>query len=99
MSFNPGFDYEKLKIKHILGNAKELTGYPDKSDISFYLVETASSSTKDFFFSNQQLSARFQTEIQEIDTILDSLVEDGIVSLHLETSDKKSFKLIKNPFK
>jgi hypothetical protein len=99
MSFNPGIDYEKLKIKHIIGNSKDLPGYPDDSDIIFYLVETASSSTKDFFFSDQQLAAKFQTSKEEIEQILTLLLEREIIALHIQTSDKKSYKLLKNPLK
>ena len=90
-------NWNKVKIKHVLGIAKDLPGYPDENDVMFHLVKEIGD-RKDPSFTDVQISAHLKTEQEEIRRLLLILSEVGNIKITKVTDEKMIVKVAKNPY-
>jgi transcription initiation factor IIE alpha subunit len=90
-------NWNKVKIKHVLGIAKDLPGYPDENDVMFHLVKEIGD-RKDPSFTDVQISAQLKTEQEEIRRLLLILSEVGNIKITKVTDEKMIVKVAKNPY-
>jgi transcription initiation factor IIE alpha subunit len=90
-------NWNKVKIKHVLGIAKDLPGYPDENDVMFHLVKEIGD-RKDPSFTDVQISAQLKTEQEEIRRLLLILSEVGNIKIAKVTDEKMIVKVAKNPY-
>lgn len=90
-------NWNKVKIKHVLGIAKDLPGYPDEHDVMFHLVKEIGD-RKDPSFTDVQISAQLKTDREEIRRLLLVLSDEGNLKIGKVTDEKMIVKVAKNPF-
>lgn len=90
-------NWNKVKIKHVLGIAKELPGYPDQHDLLFHIIKE-SSDRKDPSFTDIQLAAQLSQEKEKIRHLLLILLEDNYLKATKVTDEKMIVKVVKNPY-
>jgi transcription initiation factor IIE alpha subunit len=90
-------NWNKVKIKHVLGIAKDLPGYPDQHDLMFHIIKE-SSNKKDPSFTDVQLAAQLSQEKEKIRSLLLILSEDSYLKITKVTDEKMIVKITKNPY-
>lgn len=96
--FNKGLNPQKLKIKHILGCQREPAGFPDSSDILFFMVEQCNNTERETYqFSDEVIAKRFEITQERARTLLDSLVQDETLSYVKDTNKKRVYEMKENP--
>jgi transcription initiation factor IIE alpha subunit len=90
-------NWDKVKIKHVLGIAKDLPGYPDRDDVMFHIVKEMGD-RKDPSFTDVQISAQLKIDQEEIRRLLLILSEDGNLKITKSTEEKMIVKVAKNPY-
>lgn len=90
-------NWNKVKIKHVLGIAKDLPGYPDDQDLLFHIVKEAGDK-KDPSFTDTQLASQLGQDQQKIRELLQALVSQGYLKTGKVTEEKMIVKVAHNPY-
>lgn len=90
-------NWNKVKIKHVLGIAKDLPGYPDEQDLLFHIVKE-SGDKKDPSFTDVQIAAQIGQEREKIRALMCNLAAHGYLKTSKVTEEKMIVKILKNPF-
>jgi transcription initiation factor IIE alpha subunit len=90
-------NWNKVKIKYVLGIAKDLPGYPNQDDLLFHIIKEMGD-RKDPSFTDTQLAAQLGQEQEKIRHLLLSLSQDGYLKLGKVTDEKMIVKVAKNPY-
>ena len=90
-------NWNKVKIKHVLGIAKDLPSYPDQHDLLFYIIKE-SAGKKDPSYTDIQLAAQLSQEKEKIKNLLLILSEEGYLKITKVTDEKTIVKVTKNPY-
>ena len=96
------FDYNKLKIKYIFGNYRDIDGYPTTEDTIYSLILWFignNKSEEDLVFTDKHATNFLNIkDIDKVKSILNQCVEEGYISHEKDTNTKSVYKLGKNPF-
>ncbi len=90
-------NWNKVKIKHIVGIAKDLPGYPSEEDLLFYLIKE-SENKKNTVFTDIQLSTLLGQSIEKIRDLLSSPLLENYIKMNKVNDDKMTISIIKNPY-
>ena len=90
-------NWDKVKIKHVLGISKDLVGYPNEDDVMFHIIKEMGD-RKDPSFTDVQIAAQLKTEQGEIKNLLLALSEKGNLKITKATDEKLIVKVAKNPY-
>jgi hypothetical protein len=90
-------NWNKVKIKHVLGIAKDLPGYPDKHDLLFHIIKETGD-RKDPSFTDVQLAAQLSKNQEEIRLLLLQLVQEDFLKITKTTEEKMIVKVASNPY-
>jgi transcription initiation factor IIE alpha subunit len=90
-------NWNKVKIKHVLGIAKDLPGYPDEHDLLFHLVKEIGN-RKDPSFTDIQLASQLGQDREKIRTLLLNLSDQGYIKMGKVSEEKMIVKIDKNPY-
>ncbi len=90
-------NWNKVKIKHVLGIAKDLPGYPDEHDLLFHIIKEVGDK-KDPSFADTQLAAQLGQERENIRELLQTLVSQGYLKTSKVTEEKMIVKVVQNPY-
>jgi hypothetical protein len=90
-------NWNKVKIKHVLGITKDLPGYPDQHDLLFYIIKE-SVGKKDPSYTDIQLAAQLSQSQEKIKNLLLILSEEGYLKITKNTDEKIIIKVVKNPY-
>ena len=90
-------NWNKVKIKHVLGIAKDLPGYPDEQDLLFHLIKETGD-RKDPSFTDVQIAVQIGHDREKVRDLMHSLAEQGYLKTGKVTEEKMIVKVLKNPF-
>lgn len=90
-------NWNKVKIKHIVGIAKDLPGYPSEEDLLFYLIKE-SENKKNNVFTDIQLSTLLGQSEEKIRDLLSSPLLENYIKINKVSDDKMTISIIKNPY-
>lgn len=90
-------NWNKVKIKHVLGIAKDLPGYPTTEDLMFHIIKEMGD-RKDPSFTDIQLAAQLSKSQEEIRSLLLQLSDEGFLKTGKITEEKMIVKVAKNPY-
>lgn len=90
-------NWNKVKIKHIIGIAKDLPGYPSEDDLLFHLAKE-SENKKSIIFTDIQLSTQLDQSKEKIRDLLSSPLLENYIKINKVSDDKMTISLIKNPY-
>jgi transcription initiation factor IIE alpha subunit len=90
-------NWNKVKIKHVLGIAKDLPGYPTAEDLMFHIIREMGD-RKDPSFTDVQLAAQLSRSQEEIRNLLLKLSDEGFLKAGKITEEKMAVKVAKNPY-
>lgn len=90
-------NWNKVKIKYVLGIAKDLPGYPTPEDLLFHIIKEMGD-RKDPSFTDVQLAAQLGKSQEEIRSLLLQLSADGYLKAGKVTEEKMIVKVAKNPY-
>jgi transcription initiation factor IIE alpha subunit len=90
-------NWNKVKIKHVLGIAKDLPGYPDEHDLLFHIIKEVGS-RKDPSFTDVQLASQLGEDRERIRTLLTSLSSQGYIKIGKVSEEKMIVKVDNNPY-
>lgn len=90
-------NWNKVKIKYVLGIAKDLPGYPTAEDLMFHIIKEMGD-RKDPSFTDVQLAAQLSKSQEEIRSLLLRLSEEGLLKMGKVTDEKMIVKVAKNPY-
>ena len=92
-------DNNKLKVKYILGNYKDLPSYPQKEDLLYVIVQSFIGNTKkDLQFNDTWLLKTTSINNSTLNSILELMLKDGDIEIVRKSQDKTIYRLLKNPF-
>ena len=92
-------DNNKLKVKYILGNYKDLPSYPQKEDLLYVIVQSFIGNTKkDLQFNDVWLLKTTSINNSTLNSILELMLKDGDIEIVRKSQDKTIYRLLKNPF-
>jgi len=95
-------DYNKLKLKYIFGNYKDIDSYPTTEDAIYSVIIWMISNNKkdeDFSFSDKHFQKILEVEDNDkISLLLNECVKLGYLEHLKDTNIKSVYKLVKNPF-
>lgn len=90
---------DKLKIKYILDNYRDLPKFPTFEDILYELIKDfCTKSTNVLKFTNESLKTRYNLSNDRFDNFINKLVEKGIIEKEKENGNLITYKIIKNIF-
>lgn len=90
-------NWNKVKIKHVLGIAKDLPGYPDEQDLLFHIIKEMGD-RKDPSFTDVQLAAQLSENREKIKSLLFALSSEEFIKITKVTDEKMIVKVAKNPY-
>lgn len=90
-------NWNKVKIKHVLGIAKDLPGYPTADDLLFHIIKEMGD-RKDPSFTDVQLASQLSRTQEEIRSLLLKLSEQGFLKMGKVTDEKMIVKVANNPY-
>jgi len=90
-------NWNKVKIKHVIGIAKDLPGYPDKDDLLFYLIKE-SENKKNVVFTDIQLITQLGQPKEKIRNLLLTLSSENFIKIDKNTDEKMTIRIIENPY-
>ena len=90
-------NWNKVKIKHVLGIAKDLPGYPDHQDLLFHIIKEMGD-RKDPSFTDIQLAAQLSKDKEKIRSLLFILSNEEFIKITKVTDEKMIVKVAKNPY-
>lgn len=90
---------DKLKIKYILDNYRDLPKFPTCEDILYELTKDfCTKSTNVLYFTNETLKNRYNLDNNKIELFVNKLIEKGIIKKEKEKENLITYSVIKNIF-
>lgn len=93
-------DNNKLEVKYIIGNYRDLKGYPSPKDIMYSILQWMISENKEKYiiFSENLVSKLVDLDQEKTKEYLEILVNKGYLEHVKDTNTKSIYKVIINPF-